>query len=137
LTGNGKVNKKALTAIAAELEVVEDAVDKPSTPTERRLAAMWAEVLGISDDGIGRWDDFFDLGGTSLSGLKLAIALNRALSLRDLATHSVLAHQAALVDLRYEGIDEVGDARAALSDGPSGRCGVAAPRGAREGTEAR
>jgi acyl transferase domain-containing protein len=36
----------------------------PRTDTERRLAAIWGEVLGI--DGIGVHDSFFDLGGNSL-----------------------------------------------------------------------
>ena len=47
----------------------------PSTPTERRLAAAWAHVLGVAaSDRIGRHDNFFDRGGTSLSAVKLAIA---------------------------------------------------------------
>jgi hypothetical protein len=71
--------------------------EAPSTPTERRLAAAWAQVLGVREDRIGRWDDFSDLGGTSLSAVKLAIALNRAVSLRDVAEHPVLADLAELL----------------------------------------
>jgi len=59
-------------------------------------------VLGIPKDQIGRRDHFFDLGGTSLSALKLAIALNRAVSFRDLAGHPILADQAALIERRLE-----------------------------------
>ena len=36
----------------------------PMTATERGLAAIWTEVLGI--DPVGTRDNFFDLGGTSL-----------------------------------------------------------------------
>jgi hypothetical protein len=44
LTNNGKIDKKALTALARELDVAGQEHDVPSTATER-LAAAWAEVL--------------------------------------------------------------------------------------------
>ncbi len=100
LTANGKIDRKALTALAAGLEVAERDRDEPSTETEHRLAAAWAEVLGIQADRIGRRDNFFDLGGTSLSGLRLAIALKRAVSFKDLTGHPMLADLATLIDSR-------------------------------------
>jgi acyl-coenzyme A synthetase/AMP-(fatty) acid ligase len=98
LTANGKIDRKALTALAGELDVVETAVEAPSTPTEQRVAAAWARVLGIPADQIGRRDDFFERGGSSLTAVKLAVALDRAVSLQDLLRHPVLADLAALVD---------------------------------------
>jgi amino acid adenylation domain-containing protein len=100
LTGNGKVNRKMLATQAAEPAVAEQNRQEPSTAMELRLATMWAEVIGISEEQIGRWDHFFDLGGTSLSALKLAIALNRAVSFKELASHPVLSEQANLVESR-------------------------------------
>ncbi len=100
LTANGKIDRKALTALAAELGVAEQDRDEPNTETEHRLAAAWAEVLGVPADQIGRRDNFFDLGGTSLSGLRLAIALDRAVSFKDLAGHPILADLATLIDSR-------------------------------------
>jgi amino acid adenylation domain-containing protein len=109
LTENGKINRKALTALAGELErgsvtrgteVAESRHEEPNTSTERRLAAAWAKVLGITEDQIGRRDHFFELGGTSLSALRLVIALERAVFLKDLNTHPVLADLATLVDNR-------------------------------------
>ena len=102
LTANGKIDRKTLTALAGELDVVEEDHAAPSTPTEQRLAAAWAKVLGIPQDQIGRRDHFFDRGGTSLSAVKLAIALDRAVSLKDLTRHPVLADLAGLVDGRSE-----------------------------------
>jgi amino acid adenylation domain-containing protein len=102
LTDNGKIDRKALTVLAGELDVAGQEQDGPSTATEHRLAAAWAEVLGIPKDQIGRRDHFFDLGGTSLSALKLAIALDRAVSFRDLTGHPILADQATLLDVRKE-----------------------------------
>jgi len=98
LTGNGKIDRKALMALAGELDSAEQGHDGPSTATEHRLAAAWAEVLGIPKDQIGRRDRFFDLGGTSLSALKLAITLERAVSFKDLIDHPILADLAMLVD---------------------------------------
>src|SRR5207244_3623281 len=63
-------------------------------------AAAWAEVLGISTDRIGRRDHFFELGGTSLSALRLVIALERGVSLKDLHAHPTLADQATLTEHR-------------------------------------
>jgi len=102
LTANGKIDRKALTAIAGELDVAEQDHDGPSTATEHRLAAAWADVLGIPKDQIGRRDHFFDLGGTSLSAVKLVISLERAVSFNDLTGHPILADLAALIDGRSE-----------------------------------
>jgi amino acid adenylation domain-containing protein len=100
LTENGKIDRKALLALAGELDVAGQDRAGPSTATEHRLAAAWAEVLSIPEEQIGRCDHFFELGGTSLSGLRLAIALDRAVSFKDLKDHPILADLATLVDDR-------------------------------------
>ncbi len=100
LNGSGKIDKKALTAIAAQLDAGGEDREKPRTATEHRLALAWAEVLGIPEGRIGRRDQFFDLGGTSLSALRLAIALGRAVSVKDLLAHPILADLAELMDQR-------------------------------------
>jgi amino acid adenylation domain-containing protein len=98
LTANSKIDRKVLTTLAAELDAVDvGASEAPSTPTERRLAAAWAQVLGMREDQIGRRDHFFDLGGTSLSAVKLAIAMDRAVALKDIAEHPVLADLAEML----------------------------------------
>jgi len=102
LTDNGKIDRKALMALAGELDVAEQDHDRPSTATEHWLAAAWSEVLGIPKDQIGRRDHFFDLGGTSLSALKLAITLDRAVSFKDLTGAPILADLATLIDGRSE-----------------------------------
>ena len=97
LTANSKIDRKMLAALAGELDVEED-YHPPRTPTEQRLAAAWAKVLGVPQDQIGRRDNFFDRGGTSLSAVKLAITLDRAVSLKDLTRHPILADLARVVD---------------------------------------
>ncbi len=67
LNQNGKVDRRALPSISQAL----DAGDylEPQTPTERRLAEMWQEVLKINS--IGAEANFFDLGGHSLLAVRL------------------------------------------------------------------
>ncbi|HET9118853.1 MAG TPA: AMP-binding protein, partial [Pseudonocardiaceae bacterium] len=105
LTANSKIDRKTLTALAVDSSDVNGDVNEqdyhaPSTPTEQRLAASWAKVLGVPADQIGRRDHFFDRGGTSLSAVKLAITLDRAVSLRDVILHPILADLARLVEDR-------------------------------------
>jgi amino acid adenylation domain-containing protein len=102
LTANGKIDRRSLTTLARELDVVKDGYHTPRTATEKRLAAAWATVLGISQDLIGRGDHFFDRGGTSLSAVKLAVTLDRAVSLKDVTRHPILADLARVVDNRSE-----------------------------------
>jgi surfactin synthase thioesterase subunit len=102
LTANGKIDRRTLTALAGELEAADAEVAAPATATERRLAAAWATVLGIPQERIGRRDHFFDRGGNSLSAVRLAITLDRAVSLKDVTRHPVLAELAELVDGRSE-----------------------------------
>jgi amino acid adenylation domain-containing protein len=102
LTPNSKIDRKTLTALASELEVLEQDYHAPSTPTEQRLVAAWAKVLGIPADQISREDHFFDRGGTSLSAVKLAITLDRAVSLKDILRHPILADLARLTESRSE-----------------------------------
>jgi len=101
LTDNGKTDRKAL---AAALEGAEHNGESPNTATEGRLAAAWSDVLGIARDQIGRRDNFFGLGGTSLSALKLVIALDRAVTFKDVTEHPSLADLAALLDQRGVGV---------------------------------
>jgi amino acid adenylation domain-containing protein len=111
LTANSKIDKNTLTALAGELgdATAGPGYQAPGTPAERRLAAAWAQVLGLGEDQISRHDNFFDRGGSSLLAVKLAITLDRAVSLKDLTRHPVLADMAALIDGKAE------------QDGKSGR----------------
>ncbi|WP_067540759.1 non-ribosomal peptide synthetase [Nocardia crassostreae] len=60
VTANGKLNRAALPAPAAE----RVAYRTPSGPVEEALCAVFADVLGI--DRVGADDDFFALGGDSI-----------------------------------------------------------------------
>ncbi|MFD3945222.1 amino acid adenylation domain-containing protein [Streptomyces sp. NPDC058579] len=108
LTPNGKVDRKAL-GLLAEASSHKDghgegsgdgSGDAPFTATEERLADVWAAVLDVPASEIGRRDGFFDLGGTSLTAVRLAVVLDRVVSLSDLTASPVLAELAALIDAR-------------------------------------
>jgi hypothetical protein len=62
-TASGKLDRRALPEPEVESTDTETYVE-PRTPTERALAGIWMEVLGIAR--VGAHDDFFDLGGHSL-----------------------------------------------------------------------
>ena len=102
LTANSKIDKKALTALAGELAVAGNAAQVPLRQPSGGSPPPGPQVLGVREDQVGRRDHFFDLGGTSLSAVKLAIALDRAVSLKDLTRHPVLADLAALIDGKAE-----------------------------------
>ncbi|HKH43205.1 MAG TPA: amino acid adenylation domain-containing protein [Thermoanaerobaculia bacterium] len=63
LTANGKLDRKGLPA-PQEMAPIETDYVAPETDTERAVAVIWHEVLGLPR--IGRNDNFFELGGSSL-----------------------------------------------------------------------
>ena len=69
LTPNGKIDRKALPAPEHERPELGRRFVAPRTPIEEELAALWAEGLGIEKIGIE--DNFFDLGGNSLSAVRI------------------------------------------------------------------
>ena len=78
----GKIDRKALPA--PEFGTTEQVV--PATRAERAVADAFADVLGV--DSVGVTDDFFDVGGNSLSAMRLVARVSEALdvevTIRDL-----------------------------------------------------
>ena len=68
VTPNGKLDRKALEAyVPPKEEKIE--TDPPKNEEEAVIAKLFSTILHI--DGIGRHDDFFDLGGDSLGMIVL------------------------------------------------------------------
>ncbi|OBG81202.1 non-ribosomal peptide synthetase [Mycobacterium sp. E802] len=74
LTPNGKLNTRALPA--PEYQDI-DRYRAPGNLTEEILAGIYADVLGVERVGVD--DSFFDLGGDSLSAMRLVAAVTAAL----------------------------------------------------------
>ncbi|MFF0749901.1 amino acid adenylation domain-containing protein [Streptomyces sp. NPDC004267] len=100
LTPNGKTDRKALTRLAAGSGDGEHRAAPPLTATERDLARLWTEVLKVPAGRIGRDTDFFAVGGTSLTMLRLAVALDGLVPPAELKRTPVLADLATLLDRR-------------------------------------
>ncbi|MGI5499875.1 non-ribosomal peptide synthase/polyketide synthase [Lentzea sp. CA-135723] len=96
LSGNGKVDRRALPAPDARPEGTRHV--EPTSPVERELARVWAEVLRV--DRVGIEDDFFELGGDSILSIQLVARARRAgvrLSSKDVFLHPTIAELAAVV----------------------------------------
>ena len=83
LTPNGKLDTRALPA--PEYQDV-DRYRAPASPTEEILAGIYAQVLGLERVGVD--DSFFDLGGDSLSAMRVIAAINTGLD-ADLAVRAL------------------------------------------------
>ncbi len=90
-TISGKVDRKALPAPTVQM-TREDFV-APESPLEVFLADLWKEVLGI--ETVGLHDDFFALGGNSITGALLINQLQEKLSE---IVHVVVMFDAPTVD---------------------------------------
>lgn len=109
LSANGKVDRKALLAMASTpAESISRNVASHTTATEEIIALMWCEVLKV--DRVDVYDNFFELGGHSLLAVKLFAQIRQHLgielplhvlfetsTLRDFAAH-VQQHLTRKVD---------------------------------------
>jgi pristinamycin I synthase 3 and 4 len=78
-TPNGKVDRNALPGHEAFPLALAESYVEPSEGIEKTIAALWCEALHT--ERVGANDNFFDLGGNSMSIIilksKMALALNR------------------------------------------------------------
>ncbi|MGA4845128.1 amino acid adenylation domain-containing protein [Streptomyces sp. G5(2025)] len=100
LSDTGKVDRRALPGAVVPATPRRSEPGPVTSPTERRLAAIWEELLGVG--AVGREDDFFDLGGDSLLILQVFARLGEEFGSLPRPTviyeHRTLAALAAAVD---------------------------------------
>ncbi|MGW5880867.1 amino acid adenylation domain-containing protein [Streptomyces koyangensis] len=115
LTTNGKLDRRALPA-PTRRHSVDAALVPPAAGTESAVAAVWREVLGVEE--VGATDDFFQIGGDSLSmvrvisrlrtvlGAELPVrTLFRARTVRELAAEPALSGPAPGAGSAVERVD--------------------------------
>jgi amino acid adenylation domain-containing protein len=115
LSPSGKVDRRALPAP----EIEGDSFAPPRTATERIVAAIWQDVLGVAR--VGARDDFFALGGHSLLATKvmarLAEALPVELSLATLFEARTVEALAEIADIVAGAGPRAGGAAEGLEEG--------------------
>jgi len=105
LNANGKIDRGALPAPLADGQAYE----APEGHVEEMLAQIWKDVLAL--DRVGRNDNFFALGGHSLTALDLVSRVNRQCQVE--VPVPAIFNAATLADLSRE--------VASLLDGRGGR----------------
>ncbi|MFC5943070.1 non-ribosomal peptide synthetase [Micromonospora harpali] len=86
-TPNGKVDRRAL----ATRDVAGPAAgggEAPRDDCERRIAAVWRDVLGVDDVTID--DSFFALGGDSFAAVRTMVALDNPVPVVELFKHPTI-----------------------------------------------
>jgi acyl carrier protein len=77
LTSTGKVDRQALPGNTGIRPELEKAFVAPRSPSEKALAGIWAELLGL--ERVGTHDNFLELGEHSLLATQLIARLSSAL----------------------------------------------------------
>jgi hypothetical protein len=137
LTPNGKVDRRALPDTPGARPDSSSAYAPPTTATERLVADVWQDVLGVDEVGVD--DSFFELGGNSLlvvvARARLLDRRDGGLSLVDMFQYPTVRALAGAIDRKPdEGSDEAvgaGVARGAARRAAAGAATRAAARRAR------
>lgn len=97
LNANGKIDRQALPA---PVWGAGEATMPPASDSEKRLAAIWTEVLGVS--AISRQDELFALGAQSLQLVRIQARIAREfaceVALAELFAHPRLSDMALLIE---------------------------------------
>jgi amino acid adenylation domain-containing protein len=75
LSANGKLDRSALPPVGEDALAQPRAYVAPEGPLEQSVAALWKQIVGR--ETIGVHDNFFEIGGDSLSAIRLLSALRR------------------------------------------------------------
>jgi acyl-coenzyme A synthetase/AMP-(fatty) acid ligase/acyl carrier protein len=78
-TPNGKLDRRSLPPPAPQ-DYTDHEYESPRGELEEALADIWKELLGI--ERVGRANNFFDLGGDSLSAARVITRIGHLLELR-------------------------------------------------------
>ncbi|GHG32183.1 MULTISPECIES: non-ribosomal peptide synthase/polyketide synthase [Amycolatopsis] len=108
LATSGKVDRRALPAPAVH-PAPAGGRTAPRTETERLLAEIWADVLGVAEPGVD--DNFFALGGDSILSIQVVSRARRRglrLTSRDVFRHQNIAELALVAGAEAAAEPEAG-----------------------------
>jgi amino acid adenylation domain-containing protein len=117
MTPSGKIDRRALPPPEQTRPELDEDFVAPRNPTERLLAGVWLEVLGI--ERVGVYDNFFDLGGDSIMSVHVVSRANQAglpITTKQLFQHQTISGLAAAVDERPEARDGAAPSAVTHSD---------------------
>ena len=102
LTPNGKVDRNVLTEKKVTISSGAEYV-APRNDTERKLVAIWQRVF--QRESVGIHDDFFEIGGDSLSIMALVEKINTNLcpdvKIADIPTYPTVEKMAEFIDTEH------------------------------------
>jgi non-ribosomal peptide synthetase component F/aryl carrier-like protein len=118
LTVSGKLDRRALREFVHGLPEEQLAalqarscrqsvksIELPETDVERVIVDCWSRVLSMSKAQIGRYDNFFKMGGDSLAALKLSAETRKEeliLTVSDILRNPILHHMATAASFQIE-----------------------------------
>ncbi|KAI9044894.1 nonribosomal peptide synthase [Aspergillus affinis] len=144
LTKTGKTDHRLLKEQYHQLLQQQCKIDKPAlnkaviTPREEKLQCLWAEVLNIPPESIGRDDDWLALGGDSLMAMMLvsrARDTGLIMTMHDVFRHLRLSDLAASVGKVPCSLEEVQAPFSLLPDAPDVRQAILQTASKRGGSE--
>lgn len=104
LTPNGKIDRKVLPPPQESAAQQSKEYVAPATETEKKLAAIWSEILKIKQ--IGTDEDFFEIGGHSMIAVTLMVKIEKELGVRlplaVLFDHGTIHEMGLLLDKKSE-----------------------------------
>jgi len=107
VTTSGKLDRKALPLPEQPRTEKSTGYVAPRTLYEEALAKMWGELLGVA--GIGIHDNFFDLGGHSITAVRLLAQIQKRfgqeLPLNSLMRASTIEAMAGLISQQTGSLD--------------------------------
>ncbi|GIC93053.1 nonribosomal peptide synthase [Aspergillus udagawae] len=115
LTDSGKLNRRATweavqrsSSLLSQYLLLRNGTKlPPSTPAQLRLRALWAEVLSIPPEQLDVTDDFFRVGGNSISAMRLVTQARAegghfsSITVGDIFRFPILSDMAASVDNKH------------------------------------
>lgn len=115
LMPSGKLDRRLLHDMAKSLTSLQlrsysltrdsGPVEAPSSPMEKTLANMWAQLIKIQEDEISRQSDFFRIGADSVAAMKLtSLARNHGmiLTVAEVFANPRLSQMAAALEINHK-----------------------------------